>query len=157
MKISKRIPIRFLAFGVIVSLQTLVCAGAPSGKEPIAPGPVAGTAMLPPPMFGDLPYIEQDNFTSLLPHIEQDFKSINAKHVLPIVTQYGALKIAENESPLPQDRVFLTYNYYSEVLDSDFHRETLGFEKTFLGGEASIGLRVPAFEFRETRRSTIST
>ena len=33
---------------------------------------------------------------------------------VPIVTG-GALKIAENESPLPEDRVFLTYNYYDSI------------------------------------------
>jgi hypothetical protein len=27
----------------------------------------------------------------------------------------GAFKIAENESPQPQDRVFLNYNYYNDA------------------------------------------
>jgi hypothetical protein len=64
----------------------------------------------------------------------------------------GAAKITENESPRPQDRVFLTYNYFNNVntgqnvpglAQTDVHRGVIGFEKTFLGGNASVGLRVP--------------
>jgi hypothetical protein len=84
----------------------------------------------------------------------------------------GALKIAENESPRPEDRVFLDCNYYANVripvengggfafavapfgrvltgsgqlavTGLDVHRDVIGFEKTFLGGDASIGLRLP--------------
>jgi hypothetical protein len=59
----------------------------------------------------------------------------------------GAAKIAENESPAPQDRVYVHYNFYSDV-DSltDVHRETIGLEKALLGGRASLGLRLPFFE-----------
>jgi hypothetical protein len=58
-------------------------------------------------------------------------------------------------SPRPQDRVFTTYNYYNNVNgalappgqgQTDVHREVIGFEKTFLNGNASIGLRAPYVE-----------
>jgi hypothetical protein len=93
----------------------------------------------------------------------------------------GDFKIAEGESPQPQDRVFFNYNFYSNVtgpdtlsglphLDTttttingrpatvttltpavpspsiDLHREVIGFEKTFLGGDASFELRAPVVE-----------
>src|SRR5205085_669470 len=59
----------------------------------------------------------------------------------------GAFKVAENESPQPQDRVFGTYNYYNNVQKAgDVHRETVGFEKTFLDGAGSIELRLPFFQ-----------
>jgi hypothetical protein len=91
----------------------------------------------------------------------------------------GALKVAENESPQPQDRVFLTYNFYDHLKGTgspgrmeaaqginvngtpilvnnvipgvaapraDLHREVFGFEKTFLDGNASFGLRAPVFQ-----------
>jgi hypothetical protein len=70
-------------------------------------------------------------------------------------TVAGAFKISENESPRPTDRVFFTYNFFSNVDRSlnppsipsfDAHREVFGFEKTFLDEYASIGLRVPAAE-----------
>ena len=84
----------------------------------------------------------------------------NAYVTAPILSQ-SSFKIAENESPRPVDRVFGCYNYYNSVAVSvqnvsatslafpidhvhiDVHRETFGFEKTFLDGDASIGLRVP--------------
>jgi hypothetical protein len=67
----------------------------------------------------------------------------------------GAFKIAENESPRPQNRVFGTFNYFSDVNGSlnapDFpqtnvYRGVCGFEKTLLDGNASIGLRVPIIQ-----------
>jgi hypothetical protein len=68
----------------------------------------------------------------------------------------SGMKIAENESPRPQDRVFLTYNYYDNILPSingnsglssiNLHVETLGGEVTFLNGDASLGIRVPVYQ-----------
>jgi hypothetical protein len=74
---------------------------------------------------------------------------------LPVNTVRGAFKIAENESPRPVDRVYLTYNFFHDVNSSlavpglpitNVHRQTLGFEKTFLGGDASIGFRLPLLQ-----------
>jgi hypothetical protein len=97
------------------------------------------------------------------------------------VASGGGFKIGENESPIPEDRVFFTYNYYNglrgpggpfgaaridaqqTVLNGfpatittpvpatppgrfDLHREMAGFEKTFLDGTGSIGLRVPLLQ-----------
>jgi hypothetical protein len=68
----------------------------------------------------------------------------------------AAFKVSENESARPMNRLFLMYNYYNDVNrtpglqtgvgNSDFHRETIGFEKTFLDGDASFGLRVPYYQ-----------
>jgi hypothetical protein len=55
---------------------------------------------------------------------------------------------------MPQDRVFVLFNYFSDFGDAvnrrfglatDYkeYREVVGFEKTLLNGDASIGLRVP--------------
>jgi hypothetical protein len=64
-------------------------------------------------------------------------------------------KIAENQSPQPQDRVFYSFNYYynlNAAVDKRFdtpinnlraYREILGFEKTFDEGRASFGLVLP--------------
>lgn len=67
----------------------------------------------------------------------------------PIVTS-GAFKISDNESPRPVDRFFASYNYFDNASlptgpyrrTFDLHRETFGFEKTFLGGDASVGVRL---------------
>src|SRR5262249_37613781 len=61
---------------------------------------------------------------------------------------HSAFKISENEIPRPVDRVWVMYNYYSDVAASGLafgspgaqvHREMVGGEKTFLGGNASVG------------------
>jgi hypothetical protein len=65
---------------------------------------------------------------------------------VPIVG-FGAFKISDNESAQPTDRVFMTYNYYDvdgfHGNSSSLNREMIGFEKTFLDGRASFGLRAP--------------
>jgi len=118
--------------------------------------------------------------TSLLPvqHQTTAEMPVTVRVPFPFAADF---KIAENESPRPENRFFLTYNYYSGVagpstasavshLDTaftsidgnpatistltpgvpapriDLHREVVGFEKTFLGGNASIGLRAPYVE-----------
>jgi hypothetical protein len=65
----------------------------------------------------------------------------------PIAVARGAFKAAENESPLPQDRIFVGYNYYNNVKKvADVHREVAGFEKTFIDGGASVGVRLPYYQ-----------
>lgn len=72
-----------------------------------------------------------------------------------IVPSVREFKIAENQSPIPQDRVFFGFNYYNnvnrdlnKVFDVPFHgvqiyRYTSGFEKTFNQGMGSFGLWLP--------------
>ncbi len=96
--------------------------------------PLAGTT---PPMFGDW--------------IDPDINPVTRGRIVPAISpQSGAYKISENESPLPQDRLFVQYNYWRRVRfgDSrlDVHREMLGVERTLLGGDLSLGLRLPFFQ-----------
>lgn len=74
---------------------------------------------------------------------------------LPLNVIRGPLKIGENESPRPQDRIYVAYNFFYDVNPTlsvaglpitNVHRETLGVEKTFLDGNASVGLRVPLLQ-----------
>ncbi len=94
---------------------------------------------------------------------------------VPVLTG-GGFKIAENERPLPEDRVFLTYNNFQNVLgpaqlpslpvssvvggnqvltqsviaggNSYVQREVVGFETTFLDGMASFGMRAPFYQLQ---------
>ena len=79
----------------------------------------------------------------------------------PISTARGQLKIVENESPVPQDRVFINYNRYSgfpkEQLLDTVHREIIGFEKTFLDKKFSIGLRLPLYQASATSPTSPGT
>ena len=70
---------------------------------------------------------------------------------VPVVSRYNGIKISENDGPRPVDRIYAGYNYYNGVNGSqnpglgsvDLHRQTAGFEKTFLNGDASFGMRLP--------------
>jgi hypothetical protein len=74
--------------------------------------------------------------------------------VLPVPSLRG-FKIADHESADPVDRAYVGFNFFNDVdesinrrFGSDVHhqrvyRETFGLEKTFLGGRASVGLRLP--------------
>lgn len=59
----------------------------------------------------------------------------------------GRVKIAENNSPLPRDRVFHNYSYFDNVplttTGVDVNRFIPGFEKTFFRGMASFEMRFP--------------
>ena len=73
-----------------------------------------------------------------------------AKTTVPFIR---AFKISDNQSPIPQDRVYFNFNYYYNVnhaINERFgapfagiqvYRYLLGFEKTFFNGMASVGLR----------------
>jgi hypothetical protein len=59
----------------------------------------------------------------------------------------GFVKLSENASPLPRDRVYFNYSYFHNALIGDFrsdvNRFTPGFEKTFADGWTSIEVRTP--------------
>jgi len=58
--------------------------------------------------------------------------------------------IGDDENPRPQDRIYFEFNYFNDATTPttriDLSRETFGIEKTFLDGNASIGVRVPFFD-----------
>jgi hypothetical protein len=69
-------------------------------------------------------------------------------------SQATPLKLAESDSPRPTNRFYYLYNFYGNIQvnaidvtapSMDVHRHTIGFEKTFLDGDASIGMRLPFF------------
>lgn len=83
-----------------------------------------------------------------------------------LVPSVRGFKIAENQSPQPQDRVYFTFNYFSDlnqalntrfnspVNDMIAYRYIFGLEKTFDNGFGSIGARLPLDQL--TANSTIS-
>jgi hypothetical protein len=68
---------------------------------------------------------------------------------IPIAGGDGYAKIADDNSPLPQDRVFFDDNYFNHAVLSgngsiiDLNRITTGFEKTFFNGYCSIQVQLP--------------
>jgi len=59
----------------------------------------------------------------------------------------GRMKIAENTSPIPKDRLLFNYSFFDSVPlfpgGIGVHRFTPGFEKTFLRGWMSLELKMP--------------
>jgi hypothetical protein len=123
----------------------------------------------------------QPGFPRPLPPVTFKVPGSEVRTITVPVPGRGGFKIAENESPKPEDRVFFTYNYYDNLRGPadgsdvgftrttqttfagfpatvvtqvpgiapprvDLHRQLFGFEKTFLGGDASFGLRAPLFQ-----------
>jgi hypothetical protein len=72
-----------------------------------------------------------------------------------LVPSVRGVKIVDNQSPQPQDRIFYDFNYFEDinkainlrerapVQNIQVYRHTLGLEKTFLDRRASIGFRLP--------------
>jgi len=72
-----------------------------------------------------------------------------------LVPSVRGFKIAENQSPAPQDRVFFSFHDFTDLngpLNRRFeapvnnlraYRYIFGFEKTFDGGRGSFGVRLP--------------
>jgi len=113
-----------------------------------------GVCTPPPPpqgyMLSSLPPTQvMGTQTQTFTEIEQVCQDI-------LLATRGGFRIGENESPQPQDRVFFDYNYYGSartgidalgnVANGNINREMFGFEKTFLDGDASIGLRAPVLQ-----------
>jgi hypothetical protein len=113
--------------------------------------------------------------TITVPVTVQESRPVNVTTFQRVAnTGIGALNIADDQSPIPQDRAFVVYNSFSDVTGPaaaffasqhtitqgnstitipgvaapqlQVQREEFGFEKTFLDGNASIGVRIPVFE-----------
>jgi hypothetical protein len=134
----------------------------PPATDSFAQAPPAGgeaAAMAQPNMIGDLgvygsvlKFVTSTSTITTGVGASKTVQTVTTQqpvHV-PIVSR-GSFKISENESPRPQDRFYFGYNYFADVSipgSSDFqlHRETFGFEKTFLDGSASFGMRLPVIQ-----------
>jgi hypothetical protein len=80
-------------------------------------------------------------------------------------------KISENDSPIPRDRIFFSYNHFQNVFQisetpqappgptlirqEPIDRYTLGFEKTFFDGWTSVEVRMPFVGGIDTQLQTV--
>ena len=107
------------------------------------------------PMIGDMspPFAYQRITTRQIPNRPPPPPSRFARSLL--APSVRGFKISENQSPVPQDRVFFSFNFFDDVnkqLNRTFetpiqgiqiYRYVGGFEKTFNQGRGSFGLRLP--------------
>ena len=131
----------------------------------------AGERGAPPGLIGDFPPISQIRVTgSPRPAASSRFPDLPTPtppnppgggnpqgdaRGQSILVKLTGLKISDNMSPRPQDRVFYSFNYFDDVNRANNRRFGLpvenlqvyhhlfGLEKTFLDGRASIGFRMP--------------
>jgi hypothetical protein len=87
------------------------------------------------------------------PHVPGSTSAAAAQKAGSTVPWIRSFKISDNQSPIPQDRVYFNFNYYNDinyplarrfqspVSGIQIYRYLLGFEKTFFNGMASIGVR----------------
>ncbi len=80
---------------------------------------------------------------------------------IPSAGGTARVKISEDNSPIPADRVFFLYNFFQNAIqiptpdahNIDVDRYTFGAEKTFLGGLGSVEVRLP---FARTQNSDVT-
>jgi hypothetical protein len=125
-------------------------------QEALASAQEAGTqpaASRNPGFFGDvLGPCTQTTVSILIPGVEPFRRNFTI--CSPDASLLG-VKVSETDSPRPVDRIYYQYNMYGAITLSpdptvpllDVHRHLIGFEKTLLGGDASIGMRLPIFSF----------
>ncbi len=148
--------------------QRVLYVGGPAGT---IPGSVYGPGPTPPaPDFvegltSDVPgafFAEStiDQFVDVYNDVNDSMPDISGALVYDIFQEQeivlpnpaaadfvGRVRIQDNNSPLPKDRVFFDYNFFHNVpLNAsgvDVNRFAPGFEKTFLNKMASIDVRIP--------------
>jgi hypothetical protein len=151
--------------------RDLAEAGSQAAQENLAQAPEAGTepgGSFNPAIFGDLIGVTGSRVLILpqgttvgavqrgqvqgVPRGQIRVLSGGVVAAVAPLPYRASFNITENESPRPIDRVYVSYDYYNNVdavlrfpgvPSSDLHRETIGFEKTFLDRNASVGLRLP--------------
>ena len=141
--------------------------GAGGGGFAPGLGGFAGASGAPPGIIGDMQPITKARIVSAAafptlptptppPHISNGKPGIvNANGTTSILYKLTGLKISDNQSPIPQDRFFYSFNYFdnlnasvnrhisSPISNLQVYHQLFGLEKTFLDGRASIGFRVP--------------
>jgi hypothetical protein len=141
-------------------------APAPGAAEAFASPAEAGTSTTgsaAPAMLGDflgplscttidISASEDRLLDPLKSHIETPGDDSATVCVAGAAAERGAFKISDNESPRPVDRIFSNYEYFRiksrdpNVNAIQMNRYIEGFEKTFMDGKGSIGLRLPIFQ-----------
>lgn len=131
---------------------------APAPEAPV-PEPLTSAALgdtstavaFNPTMFGDLlssSRVRSSSSSSSFGRRATSSSRSSSSQGFPRASAAG-FRISDNSSPRPMDRIYFTYNHFGDVnagtgtAPFDVNRETIGIEKTLLGGNASVGVRLP--------------
>jgi hypothetical protein len=143
------------AAGSAVSLRRQARLGSlasfRSGGTPVMIGDLSPPARL----FRVNPFQNRPGLPPPLPPPEPGGAPGEDRGVVLLTPTVRTIKVSENQSPRPQDRIYYSFNYFDGINDAAnerlnapvgnmrVYRSIWGFEKTFLDEQASIGLRVP--------------
>ncbi|HLZ08972.1 MAG TPA: hypothetical protein VKT80_10320, partial [Chloroflexota bacterium] len=123
-----------------------------------------------PAFFGDLLGVNSVRFVPN-PQIG-DFPPGGTLVSTPSAARAGGWKIADGESPVPTDRIYYNFNWYSDVRHSlnsqtmaeptaasafNVFRHILGLEKTLFNERMSVGLRLPFVDVEGPPKLTVGT
>src|SRR5215831_8363168 len=103
------------------------------------------------PVSGQPPFIQRTIFTPVFGNVPV---TTTQRALVAVPGRYSGISITDNDSPRPVDRVYFTYGYYDGmgaqvspgIGNITQNRPMVGFEKTFLDGNASFGMRLPFVE-----------
>jgi hypothetical protein len=119
-------------------------------------------------MFGDLP----SSTATIISRVDGVNSVYRGSFSLPTGGGGSRIgKISENDSPIPRDRVFFSYNHFHNVFQlsetqlappgpalirqEPINRYTLGFEKTFFDGWTSVEVRMPIIGTFDTQLQSV--
>lgn len=118
------------------AINAMAAPSVPPRRRGRPLGAVAGSNSVAPSMIGDF-------FGGNLS------VGSSSRYTVALAGGDRRFKIAENSSPIPQDRVFFNYNHFHNALrdvngeSQNLDRFTFGLERTFLDGLGSIEVRLP--------------
>ena len=143
--------------------------GANPGGFASGLGGVGGSSGAPPGVIGDFQPISQARVVTKaatrFPNIPTPIPpprvpngnpgTITPNGTTSVLYKLTGLKISDNQSPIPQDRFFYSFNYFdnlnasvnrrlnNQISNLQVYHQLFGLEKTLFDGRASIGVRVP--------------
>ena len=157
-------PADFGAFGA--STPADLFGGADGGAAP-ALGGFGNASGAPPGVIGDYQPISRALVSTAAtrfpnvptptppPKVNGHPGIVNANGTTTVLWKLTGLKVSDNQSPVPQDRFFYSFNYFdnlnasvdkrvlSPIQNLQVYHQLFGLEKTFLDGQASVGFRMP--------------
>jgi hypothetical protein len=131
--------------GTLLEPEAVYQQAADAEFQRLFPGAANGTTVFDPAASGYVAAPDASGVSSFTAYAFYDY--VIDSTLLQPGANVGFVKLSENVSPLPRDRVYMNYSYFHNALigdlRNDVNRFTPGVEKTFADGWTSIEVRTP--------------
>jgi hypothetical protein len=131
--------------GTLLEPEAVYQQAADAEFQRLFPGAANGTTVFDPAASGYVAAPDAAGVTGFTAYAFYDY--VIDSTLLQPGANVGFVKLTENVSPLPRDRVYMNYSYFHNALigdlRNDVNRFTPGVEKTFADGWTSIEVRTP--------------